>query len=262
MQEKKDRYKNPFPAGYNVQNHQRFKLSEDLDEISGLGYDAGLNQILAVQDEAGNVYHINPKTGDETDHFEFGKNGDFEDLSQTPIGWFYLKSNGNLYFAGKNISQKTEAEKIDYPGKDNEFESLYYDQKLGSVMLVCKQCELDEDGSAGVYAYSLADKTFSGKPLFTLSKTEVNAKLKKPVKSLRPSAAAIHPIQKKLYILSSQQKLLIIASTEGKVEQVYKLDKKLFKQPEGICFKPNGDLYISNEAAEGYANILYFAYKP
>jgi hypothetical protein len=39
-------------------------------------------------------------------------------------------------------------------------------------------------------------------------------------------------------------------------------DKKLFRQPEGICFKPNGDLFISNEGDGGKAKILKFKYRP
>lgn len=261
-QNKKDLSGEPFPKGYSVQNHQKFRLSEDLDEISGLGFDAASQHILAVHDEEGDVYHINPKNGDEIDRFEFGKSGDYEDLAEGPEGWYYLKSNGNLYFAGKNVAQKTEAEKIDYPRKDDEFESLYFDAQKQALMLVCKQCETDKNSSTGVYAYSLANRQFSEEPVFSFSLADINARLKKPVKAFRPSSAAIHPVQKKLYVLSSQQRLLLVASLNGKIEQVYKLDKDLFKQAEGICFKPNGDMYISNEAGEGYANILYFPYKP
>ncbi|MBE7176273.1 MAG: SdiA-regulated domain-containing protein [Mucilaginibacter polytrichastri] len=252
----------PFPAGYNVQTHQKFRLSEDLDEISGIGFDTTRNRILAIQDEDGRVYHINPENGDEIEDFKFGKSGDYEDIAQTPAGWFYLKSNGNLYFAGDSVQQKFEAEKISYPRKDDEFESLYFDPQREALMMICKECDSDKNGSPGVYSYSIAEKKFSDEAVFTLEKPAVDAKLKKPDEYFRPSAAAIHPVQKKLYILASQQKLLVIASTDGKIEQVFPLDKKLFKQAEGICFKPNGDMFISNEAADGYANILYFPYKP
>jgi len=46
------------------------------------------------------------------------------------------------------------------------------------------------------------------------------------------------------------------------VKEVYKLDPKIFKQPEGITFTPTGDLLISNEAAlTGAANILIYKRK-
>jgi hypothetical protein len=43
---------------------------------------------------------------------------------------------------------------------------------------------------------------------------------------------------------------------------VYKINPKLYKQPEGLTFTSKGDLIISNESADiGAANILFFKYK-
>ncbi|MDQ3844123.1 MAG: SdiA-regulated family protein, partial [Bacteroidota bacterium] len=59
----------------------------------------------------------------------------------------------------------------------------------------------------------------------------------------------------------SVNNLLIRAEEDGAVKEVYPLDPKLFKQPEGIAFTPNGDMIISNEAHnEGPANLLVFRY--
>ncbi len=41
---------------------------------------------------------------------------------------------------------------------------------------------------------------------------------------------------------------------------IKQLDKKTFRQPEGICFDPEGNLFISNEGQGGKANILIFKY--
>jgi hypothetical protein len=79
---------------------------------------------------------------------------------------------------------------------------------------------------------------------------------------LKPSAAAIHPLTKELYIISSINKALIIADRDGNVKEAYPIDPVLFKQPEGLTFAPSGDLIISNEVAEvGSPNILIFKYK-
>ena len=48
----------------------------------------------------------------------------------------------------------------------------------------------------------------------------------------------------------------------GIPKQVYKINPKLYKQPEGMTFTPKGDLIISNESADiGAANILVYKYK-
>ena len=78
----------------------------------------------------------------------------------------------------------------------------------------------------------------------------------------KPSAAAINPVINELYILASVNNLLVTADRKGNVKEVYNLDPKIFKQPEGITFTPTGDLLISNEAAlTGAANILIYKRK-
>ena len=41
----------------------------------------------------------------------------------------------------------------------------------------------------------------------------------------------------------------------------YVLSPKLFPQPEGITFKNNGDMYISNEGVSTKSTLLKFLYK-
>ena len=76
-------------------------------------------------------------------------------------------------------------------------------------------------------------------------------------KRLHPSAAAINPITKDIYIISSIQKILLILNSKGEFKTFYKLNPGIYKQPEGMAFTPEGDLIISNEFAEdGFANLL------
>ena len=69
-------------------------------------------------------------------------------------------------------------------------------------------------------------------------------------------------IKKQLYILSGVNKLLVTAGMDGIIKEAFILNPSLFKQPEGICFANNGDMYISNEAGDlGSADILLFPYQ-
>jgi len=77
----------------------------------------------------------------------------------------------------------------------------------------------------------------------------------------RPSGIAVHPKTKDFYLISSADKMLIVLNREGDIVAVEKLNEKIFKQPEGICFDPEGDLFISNEKNGGRANIVRFDYK-
>jgi hypothetical protein len=62
-------------------------------------------------------------------------------------------------------------------------------------------------------------------------------------------------------MLSSVNNLIVIMDQNWNVKAEYKLDPSLFRQPEGIAFSNNGDMYISNEAAGGTANVLLFRYQ-
>ena len=87
--------------------------------------------------------------------------------------------------------------------------------------------------------------------------------LKDDKAKFKPSAAAINPITKRLYILSSAGNLLVIADLHGQVIEAYHLNPNKFPQAEGIAFAPNGDMYISNEGKYGgRATFQFFPYQP
>ena len=60
---------------------------------------------------------------------------------------------------------------------------------------------------------------------------------------------------------STTNKTLIGFMQRIKIKNVYTLDPAVFRQPEGMTFSNNGDLYISNEGGERSAAILKFTYK-
>ena len=114
-----------------------------------------------------------------------------------------------------------------------------------------------------VSTWGFSPDSNSYKPnLFSIDVSEIAKKSGDTKLEFKPSAAAINPLTNELYIIASINKLLVVASRNGTVKEVYHLDSKMYKQPEGITFTPWGDLLISNEAAEsGNANILIFKSK-
>jgi uncharacterized protein YjiK len=102
---------------------------------------------------------------------------------------------------------------------------------------------------------------FSDTPAYQINVDDIEKITGDPITQFKPSAALIHPIEKRLYILAAVNRLLVITDLNGKVQEAYNLRHTVFKQPEGIAFAPNGDMYISNESAdEAQANILKFKY--
>jgi uncharacterized protein YjiK len=71
---------------------------------------------------------------------------------------------------------------------------------------------------------------------------------------------SIHPVSGSLYVLSGPERLLLVFDMNGNIEYLERLDKNLFAQPEGISFRDNGDLFISNEGTNKEATLLRFSY--
>ncbi|MEO6289374.1 MAG: SdiA-regulated family protein, partial [Ginsengibacter sp.] len=79
----------------------------------------------------------------------------------------------------------------------------------------------------------------------------------------RPSAAALNPLTKDVWIVSSTNQLIVVIDRKGDVKDIYTLNPVIFNQPEGITFTPWGDLLIANEAGDKYssATLLIFKHK-
>ncbi len=147
------------------------------------------------------------------------------------------------------------------PGR-NEFESMYYDADAHSIVLLCKDCHKEKDQVRTAYRYDLETSRLVDTPYYYISIKDVRKVLEDNRAEFKPSAAAIHPLQQKLYIVSSIGKVLVVTDKMGKVEQAIPISPTMFPQPEGMTFAPNGDLYISNEkATEERATLLRFAFK-
>jgi uncharacterized protein YjiK len=238
-------------------------LRSELDEISGLYYYPKDTSVFAINDETGLLYKIYIRNKVEIERWKFDEGGDFEDLSLVDSTFYILKSNGNLTYFKVLSKDSVLADKAKFPGDEkNEFEIMYYDDASAKLVLICKDCKADNNKTVTAWSFNPSQNEFSKEPYFEIDAEEITKKLETDKNKFKPSAAAIHPVTKDLYIISSINKALVIAERMGKIKSVIPLDPRIFKQPEGITFTPGGDLIISNEAADvGAANILIFKVK-
>ena len=141
-----------------------------------------------------------------------------------------------------------------------EFESLYYDDKLQKLVLLCKDCDVDKSATISSYSFDLQQSIYARSLSIDVKNViETNGPISTKFK---PAVASINPVTGELYILSSINKLLVVADRNGGVKEIYHLDPSIFNQPEGIAFTPSGSLFISNEADETHsATILFYQFK-
>ena len=250
-------------AGYDLTRPVNKQLGKVLNEISGLTFSIEDNSLLAIADSKEKIYQINLSTQKLKDYSEkFYGAYDYEDLVKGDTSIFVLISNGTIVEVPLHAKDKDQAK--EYPfwsTRKNDFESLYFDSSINSLVMICKSCS-DEKGQPfrSAYRFDLNTKTFDSSTYYRLNIDSVRAKLKNDDADFKPSAAAIHPINKKLYLLASAGHLLVVADVHGKILEAFSLNPDLFPQAEGLAFSPSGTMYISNEGKYGKATLLVFPY--
>ncbi len=261
-----------------------WELPKKLREISGLSW-LEKYRIACVQDEKANVYIFNLKTGEVETKIDFGDDGDYEGIQIIEDDAWILKSNGTLYKVNDFLmGQELDVEKHRTSlSSKNDAEGLAYDPINKNLLVACKGHPHidDKEGKEfkAVYSYDHTTNILDLDPFLLIemdsikkfkhynTMAELGVELlaffdsSKGDMSFQPSGIAIHPISGNIYIIGSVGNLLIVFSREGSMLAIIKLRSKLFPQPEGICFSPEGILYIANEGDDDKGTILKFEIK-
>lgn len=234
-------------------------LPEEIHDLSGIAYDATSKTVFAIDDDQGKVFQIPLRQNPAIQSWTIGKPEDYEDIVLTGNMLYVLASEGKILYLPLSLPLgKPTPVRLPVKGK-NDFETLFKDPRSERLLMVCKQCADDSKKKSSVYAFDLNQKDFQSDPVALIDGREVSRVLGSDIKNLKPAAAAAHPETGEIYLLASVNKLMLILNAGLEVQSAYKLDPRIFKQPEGIAFTPAGDLLISNEAGKtGKANILIF----
>lgn len=248
-----------------------FLLHRDLTEISGLSYHPSGN-LLAIQDEQGYLFIVNPSTGEVVQKTKFGPNGDYEGVEYLDGTVFILKSNGRVIHFPFTTESKTESIEVNTPlNKVNDAEGLGLNLDNSELLIACKghPSPKGKESKIGrsVFGFSLEEEKLDKSPRYNITRIEIQSWISDhEVNHLsniqfRPSGIAIHPITNDIYILSNIGKLLLVINDKGEIKGVFPLSPSTFRQPEGICFDETGTLFISNEGKGRRGNLMVFSPK-
>ena len=256
------------PAGYDLNTPEKFNMPESLLEISGMAfYHDRPDTVYSVQDEDGDLFRQAWGIKKQK-HTTFSKKGDYEDVAILNETVMVLKSNGSLFvFPFAEVTKKKVEDLKEW--KDllpkGEYESIYADQQSNQVYLLCKNCKddkKDKSMSGSIFTWNAANKELIASGQFVMDLSGLIEKEEILKTGLKPSALSRDTHTGDWYILSSVNKVLIVASADWKVKSVHRLNSSVFNQPEGLAFDKDRNLYISNEGDElGAGNILKFNYQ-
>lgn len=241
----------PIP-NYSMSNPEYvYVLSEDLREISGLTY-VEEQTVASIQDEEGIIYFYDLKSQSVDSTISFGPPGDYEAIEKAGNDFYIMKSDGTLIKFSNGKSKTIDT----FLDENANTEGLCYDEINNSLLIACKgkSPRLDKH-ERGIYSFDLSKGQLEEKPTYTIDKNDINNQ------TFSPSAIAIHPIDKTIYVVSSKGALLVL-NRKGEIINYENLSRKLFRQPEGICFNKEGDMYIADEGeGNGRGTILKFNYE-
>lgn len=239
----------------------KWEVPEVLTEISGIAYIDG-DRFACVQDESGRIFIFNTATSDIEKEVPFGAPGDYEGLTLVNETAWVIRSDGHLFEVKGIDTEKPEVTEYSTPLTiEQNVEGLCYDKNNNRLLLAIKETEPGHADYKGIYGFDLGTRQMHAEPLFKIDLhhkifTEQGAKNKGKNREIMPSAIAIHPVTGDMYIADGRNAKLLVIASSGELKQLYDLDSNEFKQPEGITFKPSGEMFISNEGVKNPGTIL------
>ena len=276
-------YHPDFPYSIN-QPDAVFELPGELREISGLSLCDDGEHLVAHNDEEGIIFVLSKKDGRVEKKIVFWDEGDYEGIEVVGDDAFVIKSNGNIYQV-RNFLKDDHPQTIkhrSFLNKENDVEGLGYDAARHALLVGCKGKGVDEKGGKlkkAIYAFSLDSMQMQRKPVYVLELKDIQQLLehypegtahKKICETFapgtnemrfNPSAIAVHPLNRNIYLTSSTGKMLMVMDPGGRLLFIEKFKKSVHPQPEGLCFDKDGTLYIADEGKKGQGRIYRFAYR-
>lgn len=232
---------------------KRWDMPSELTEISGLSHIEG-DRFACVQDELGTLFVYNTGFSSIEKTIPFGPAGDYEGLAVVNDAVWVVRSDGQLYELTNINSNKPDVKEVktSLTAKDN-IEGLCFDKANNRLLLAAKDGPKD---AKQVYGFDLASRKLLDKPVYSIDmNNEIFDSGKKKGGDMSPSGIAINPVTNDIYITDGPKGKLLVLSNSGDIKKFYTLGKE-FTQPEGLIFKPSGELFISNEGAKAKGSIM------
>lgn len=250
-------------------------LPKQLDEVSGVEKIVG-SDLLWMHNDSGNksiVYGVDTEGDIERKVHVKAKNNDWEDVTSDEKGNLYIGDFGNNNNDRKNLvilkidtedllnKDKVKPKKIKFtysdqykfpPKKDHLFfdvESFFYMKDY--LYLFTKSDVKNEYGKTKMYKLPAKEGVYEAEFIAEFNAGETH--------NYRVTAASISPNKKKIALLTHNKVLLFTNFTSDDFfNGTYtEIDLKHTSQKEGVTFKDNNTLFITDEKKKATGGNLY-----
>lgn len=257
-------------------------LPRELVEVSGLAYNVEQSTLMVVNDEVGHIYELDKDEGSILTKNKFADFGDYEGIEFLNNDLIVNRSNGIIYFYNQESKTTYKIIRTNLSTKNN-IEGITYDASKNQILLACKGTPnvpglIENTKGKLICIYDIESENLLEEPFILIKDKQLKKSveqiykdigltesqldnLKNRVEGFAPSGLAIHPISGDVYVLSAQKSLLVVINSLRKIKHIHFLDQDMHVQPEGICFTPSGDMYISNEGKNRSAKIYFYKYQ-
>lgn len=252
---------------YDLEHPQKkWELPQELFEISGNTW-IDKDHLLVIEDLHPNLYLM--KLGDNNATIEkkvpfreetADKKFDVEDVTVVGNTAYALWSHGKIFKVTDWQSNPKVDEIKTFLSKENNTEGICYDPVTKDLLIACKNesdVEDEKKSTRAIYEFDIKGDSLKSEPFMLVHKKDFKKETGEKLEFF-PSAIAVHPITHDIYILSTKDtKCMAIFTHGGQMKSFELIDKELLPQPEGICFSPDGVLYISTEGKKGGLGYIY-----
>ena len=215
--------------------------------------------LLALQDEAGDVFQIDAESGDVQRRVRFAGKGDFEALTMDSSRALLFRSDGRVYSGAiPETGDEVDAERHDIEIHGScDLESADVRPGSDELWIGCKESPGKKLGrTRAFYVVTLSDLRDTKRKV----EAQLSVSLSPPIdpndgSSMRlglfkPSGMAFLD-HNRFLLVSSVYPTLFEFHTDGRLLNAWGLPKDILPQPEGIAVDSEGRVYVASEGLPG-----------
>lgn len=238
----------------------KWQLPAELREVSGIAFLED-NLLACVQDEEGAIYLYDLQQQAIKEKIPFAGPGDYEGIVTDGSTAYILRSDGAIFevedFRNGKLVVKEYASAL---AATQNTEGLALDKANNRLLIACKGYDEQLGDVKGIYAFALDSKTMQNTPVIKVPLAQQQLQGVKTKNSkydvLQPSSLEVHPHTGELYMLDAVNNRLYTLNEQGELLKTVELDKKLFRQAEGLTFGSNGEMYIASEGGKKGRGVI------